>query len=174
MVEFINNSDDYGIFIVEAVVGGDDWLGDHDHIKELDLELITSGGDGIYLPFAGKLRHASNFKSQIIDFFEGAAVDITLGEGYWAFMAEGKYGGSNEADRNSKLEDIKTLYNSHLLMTNGPLYLGYRKIGEVWGPFVNSSQTIKYYCQGKLLMAEAWREAFQNYISWKIAFRGVW
>jgi hypothetical protein len=174
LVEFIKDSPDYGIFIVESSVGGDDWLTDHDHIKELDQALATSGSNFLHLPYAGKLKHSSNFTSTVIDFFEGAGVDVSLGEGYWGFTVEGRYGGTSEADRNGKLEDILTMYNGHLLFANGALYLGYRKIGEVWEPFVNSNNTIKYYLKGKLLSAEAWRDAGQNYINWKITFRGVW
>lgn len=174
MVEFVKNSTNFGLFICEASIDTDDWLDDHDHIKELDWDLITEGDDAIFLPYSGKIKQTPQFNIQILDFFEGAGVDITLGEGYWMFTLQGKYGGSSEANRNTKMEYLLTLYNSHLRLDNGLLYLGYRKIGEVWEPFIDNTKTIKYYLKGKLLLAEYWRDEKQNYYNWKIVFRGVW
>jgi len=174
LAEFVKNSTNYGLFIVEASIGGDDWVDDHDHIKELDWALITEGSDAIFLPYAGKIRKTPNFKTTIIDFFEGAAVDVSLGEGYWAFTLEGRYGGTSEQDRTSKMGNLELLFNKHLLFANGALYLGYRKIGEVWEEFTDANQTKKYYLKGKMLLAESWRDAVHNYYHWKVAFRGVW
>jgi len=159
---------------VEASIGGDGWLSDHDHIKELDGDLITEGSDGIHLPYAGPIKKTPNFKTTIIDFFEGAAVDVSLGEGYWLFVVQGRYGGTSEANRTTKMGNLELFYNKHLLFANGALYLGLRKIGEVWEQFTNAAQTKKYYLRGKMLNAESWREPRHNYYNWKIAFRGIW
>ena len=174
MVKFVKNSDNYGLYIVESSVGGDDWLDDHDHIKELDGDLITEGSDGIQLPYVSRDKNTPNFNIQIIDFFEGAAVDISLGEGHWLWTGQGRFGGASEAARNTKMGNLSLLFNKHLSLTGGKLYLGVRKVGEVWEPHINASQAIKPYLAGKLLLADHWREANKNYENWKVVFRGVW
>ena len=174
MVEYIKNSNNYGLYIVESSVGGQDWLDEDDHIKELDGDLINEGSTGIFLPYASRAKATPNFNIQIIDFFEGAAVDISLGEGHWLFNTQGRYGGTSEADRNTKMENLELLFNKHLSLTGGKLYLGLRKVGEVWKSFIDANQTAKPYLAGKLLLAEDWREANRNYENWKVVFRGVW
>ena len=173
MVEFIKNSDNYGIYIVESSIDTDDWLDDHDHIKELDWDLVTEGTDGLYLPYVSKCDKIPQFTFDIIDFFKGAGADISMGEGHWLYKAEGQYGGSSEATRNTKEEQILKMYNSHLI-SGKILYLGFRKRGEIWKPFVNSSDNIKYYLKGKLLLIPYSRKQQQNYFNWKLTFRGVW
>jgi hypothetical protein len=174
LVEFVKNSTNYGLFIVEASIDTDDWLNDHDHIKELDWDLVTEGSDGIYLPYAGQIRQTPNFNINIIDFFQGAGIDVTLGEGYWLFTIQGRYGGTSEANRTTKMENLISLFTDHLRLDQGLLYLGYRKIGEVWEPFKDDNGNTKYYLKGKMLNAEYWRANDQNYYQWKIAHRGVW
>lgn len=155
-------------------MGGDAWLADHDHIKELDGDLITEGSNGIFLPYSGQIDDTPNFSSTIIDFFEGAAVDVSLGEGHWLFTVQGRYGGTSEANRTTKMGNFKLFLNKHLNFAHGALYLGYRKRGEVWEEFPNNNQVKKYYLKGKLLLAKPWRTDKQNYYNWKVAFRGVW
>ena len=174
MVELIKNSDDYGLFLLEGDIGGQDWYGDGDQIKDFDQDLATEGLNFLHLPYAGNIKKTPNFNIQILDFFEGAAVDLTLPEGHWIVVATGKYGGTSEADRNTKLGNIENLFMEKLLTSNTPLYLGYRKVGEVWWPFRDDNGATKYYLRGKMLMGEAWRNNFENYIRWKIAFRGIW
>lgn len=173
MVEFIKNSTDFGLFILQGSIGGDDWLGDHDHIKEFDQDLGTEGTNFLHLPFVGKIRKTPNFNIQILDFFEGAGVDLTLPEGHWIFSSEGRFGGASETARNDKDAAIEDMFMNHLLLGT-PLYLGYRKVGEIWKKFRDDDGATKYYLKGKLLLGESWREAWQNYIHWKIVFRGVW
>ena len=176
MVNIIEDSDEYGIFLVESVVGAQDWLGGDDHIKKLDYELVTAneGDEALHLPYAGTIKKTPNFNIQILDFFEGAAVDLTLPEGHWIVTAQGRFGGGNETVRNTKEENIENIFMEHLLTSNTPLHFGYRKVGEVWMPFRDDDGATKYYLPGKLLMAETWRNNFENYIRWKIAFRGIW
>jgi len=174
LADVIKNSTNYGLYIVEEQVGADAWFDDHDHIKELDWDQGTEGDDKIYLPYSGRLNLTPNFNIQILDFLEGAAVDLTLGEGHWVFTIKGRYGGTSAANRLAKKEALLTLFNDHLLFANGALFLGYRSIGEIWEPFVDASRNIKYYLKGKLLMAEMWKETFNSFYNWKIAFRGVW
>jgi len=174
LVEFIKDSDNFGLYIVEGDVGGDDWLTDHDHIKELDYDLATEGEDAIYLPYAGQIKKTPVFNITIIDFFEGAGVDVSLGEGYWIFNIQGRYGGTSEATRTTKMGNLEDLFMEHLRLDGGALYLGYRKVGEVWETFRDDDGATKYYLKGKLLLAESWRDAQHNYYNWKISFRSVW
>lgn len=174
MVEFIKNSGDYGIFILEGDVGGDDWLGDHDHIKEFDQELATPGTNFIHLPYTSRIRQSPEFIFDIIDFFNGEAADTSLGEGHWLFVSEGRFGGVDEDQRNSKMKHLIKLYMKHLKSSDEFLYLGNRKIGEVWEPFINASESTKYYLQGKLIYADYQRSNLANFYNWKVVFRGVW
>ena len=172
--EFIKDSDDYGLFILESDIGGDDWLGDHGHIKEFDQVLATEGTNFIHLPYAGKMRKVPNFNKQIIDFFKGQGVDISLGTGHWIYTIEGRYGGTSEANRNDKMKNLELLYMKHINLSQGKLYLGYRMIGEVWHPHIDPNDAVKYYLPGTMLIGEYWRDAIHNYYNWRVAFRGVW
>ncbi len=174
MVEFIKNSSNYGLYIVEASIGGDDWLDDHDHIKELDGDLITEGTDGIFLPYVRQIRLTPNYNFNIITFFKGADVNIYLGEGYLIWVCDRIFGGTSEATRNTKMGNLTTLMNSHVSLTNNKLYLGYRKIGEVWESFPSDVDVKTPYLPGVMLLAEPSRQAQQNFYKWKIAFRGIW
>ena len=174
MVEFIKDSNDFGLFLLRSSIGGDDWLGDHDHIKEFDQDLATEGLNFLHLPYVGVIKKTPVFNIQILDFFEGAGVDLTLPEGHWIVNLTGRFGGATETVRNTKDENIENIFMEHLTLTNTPLYLGYRKIGEVWKAFRDDNGATKYYLPGKLLLADTWRNNFQNYINWKIVFRGVW
>ena len=174
MVEFIKNSSNYGLYIVEASIGGDDWLDDHNHIKELDGDLITEGTDGIFLPYVRQIRFTPNYNFNIITFFKGADVNISLGEGYWIWVCDGRFGGTSEATRNTKMGNLTKLMNSHVSLTNNKLYLGYRKIGEVWESFPSETDVKTPYLPGVMLLAEPSRQAQQNFYKWKISFRGIW
>lgn len=174
MVSFIKNSTNYGLFILESdSVNNDDWVTDHDHPKEADWDLYTEGTEGIFLPYAGEMQHVPEFSFDIIDFFKGEAADVSMGEGHDLLILEGQYGGTSETTRNTKMANLLLLYWKHLQSSEEILYLGYRKRGEVWEPFINPTPAIKYYMKGKLIMATYRRSKEQNYYNWKIIFRGV-
>jgi len=175
LVSFIKNSINYGLFILESeVVNNDDWKTDHDHIKEADWDLYTEGTEGIFLPYAGDIKHKPEFMFDIIDFFMGAGVDISQGEGHDLIMFNGRFGGASETIRNTKMANLLLLYAKHLKTDNEILYLGYRKKSEIWEPFVNTTPAIVYYLQGKLIDASYERAEDELYYNWRIVFRGVW
>ncbi|KKM91306.1 hypothetical protein LCGC14_1229820 [marine sediment metagenome] len=169
----IEAGDLYGLFIMESNV--DDWITDHGHPKDADLSLMTGEGtDYIYLPYVNIIRYKPEFNIDILDFFEGAGVDISLAEGHLLFMANGRFGGTSEANRNLKMENLMLLYRKHLKGSDEQLYLGYRKKPEVWEPFVNTARVAVYYLKGKLIDASYERSEDELFYNWKIAFRGVW
>lgn len=175
MVSFIKNSTNYGLFILESDgVNNDDWKTDHDHIKEADWDLYTEGVEGIFLPYAGEIKHKPNYIFDVIDFFMGVAVDISIGEGHDIFMVNGRFGGSSETERNTKMANLLLLYKKHLLNTTEVLHIGYRKRGEIWEPFVNDTPAIVYYLPGKLINASYERSEDELFYNWQIVFRGVW
>lgn len=173
MVEFIKNSDDYGLFILEGDIGGDDWITDHDHIKEFDQDLATSGTNFIFLPYSVRIKQSPEFIIDIIDFFMGEGADVSLGEGHFLFTVEGRYGGSSEQNRTDRMQNLLLLYANHLKYSTNPLYIGYRKKGEVWEPFMNATPAVKYHLKGKLIYADYQRSNIANFYNWKIVFRGV-
>jgi len=175
LASFIKNSTNYGLFILESDgVNNDDWKGDHDHIKEADWDLYTEGTEGIFLPYAGDIKHKPNFTIDIIDFFMGAGVDISLGEGHDIFIINGRFGGASETVRNTKMANLLLLYMKHITQADEILYLGYRKKGEIWEPFINATPAIVYYLQGKLINASYERSEDELYYNWQVVFRGVW
>jgi len=175
MVSYIKNSTNYGLFILESdSVNNDDWKTDHDHIKEADWDLYTEGTEGIHLPYVTRIEKIPNFNINIIDFFKGQGVDINLGEGHWTYLVEGRFGGTSETNRTAKMANLELLFMKHLQLGNTPLHLGVRKIGEVWEPFINNSETIKYYLPGKIIYPGYRRNNIQQYYEWKVVFRGVW
>ena len=89
-------------------------------------------------------------------------------------MANGRFGGTSEANRNLKMENLMLLYRKHLKGSDEQLYLGYRKKPEVWEPFVNTARVAVYYLKGKLIDASYERSEDELFYNWKIAFRGVW
>jgi len=175
LVEFIKNSTNYGLFILQSeAVGNDDWKTDHDHIKEADWDLYTEGTEGIFLPFAGNMKHRPEFMFDIIDFFVGTAVDVSTGEGHDLIILSGRFSGASETIRNTKMANLLLLFAKHLKSSDEQLYLGYRKRGEVWEPFINATPAIVYYLQGKLIHASYERSEDELYYNWRIVFRGVW
>ncbi|KKM06427.1 hypothetical protein LCGC14_1744120 [marine sediment metagenome] len=175
MVEFIKNSTNYGLFILESeAVNNDDWKTDHDHIKEADWDLYTEGTEGIFLPYAGELKHKPTFVFDIIDFYMGAGVDISVGEGHDLLIVNGRFGGTSESNRNTKMANLILLFMKHLTTADEQLYIGYRKKGEVWEPFINTTPAIVYYLKGKLIDASYERSEDELYYNWRVVFRGVW
>ncbi len=175
MVEFIKNSTNYGVFILESdSVSNDDWKTDHDHIKEADWDLYTEGTEGIFLPYAGEMKHSPEFSMDIMDFFMGQAVDLSIGEGHDIIIFSGRFGGASETVRNTKMANLLLLYAKHLKLDTEVLYIGYRKKGEVWEPFFNATPAIVYYLKGKLIHASYERGEDELFYNWKIAFRGIW
>lgn len=172
MADIIKNSSNYGLYIVEESPGTDDWLDDHDHIKELDWDEVTAGTDGIFLPYSGEMEVIPEFTMDIMYFFKGQGADMSLGEGKWVFKMKGRFGGT-EAQINAKEIEMLTIYNKHLV-TGTPLYLGYRKHGEIWEPFIDSGDAIKYYLKGKLTLIPYKRRARTRYIEWRVVFQAVW
>ncbi len=177
MVEYIKNGTNYGLFICEGGLnydGGSGWFDANKNMKEIDFDDIDDGVNGIYLPFVREFRFTPNYKFNIITFFDQQAVNISLGEGYWIWTSNGRFGGISETTRNDKMADLATLMASHHDLTKEKLYMGYRKPSEIWEKFPNAGFTKKEYLPGILLLAEPARKAFQNFYSWKIAFRGMW
>ena len=185
MVSYIKNSTNYGIFILESDgVNNDDWETDHlkmedpdqllDPIKEADWDLYTEGTEGIFLPYAGEMKHSPEFSMDIMDFFMGQAVDLSQGIGHDLIIFNGRFGGTSETIRNTKMANLLLLYTKHLKGLDEQLYLGYRKKGEVWEPFINATPAIVYYLKGKLIHASYERAEDELYYNWKIAFRGIW
>ena len=176
MVAYIKYSTNYGLFILESEAAtNDDWIADHAGvIKEADWALYTEGTEGIFLPYAGKINHSPDFVMDLVDLMMGEAVDVSLGEGHDLLKIEGRYGGTSESDRNTKMANLLLLFAKHLKSSDNQLYLGYRKIGEIWEPFTNATPAIVYYLKGKLLPPSYDREEGENWYNWKIAFRGAW
>lgn len=174
MVEFIKNSVNYGLYILDSAI--DDFITAHaGAIKEADWDLYTEGVNGIYLPYSGKIKHAPSFKPDVMDFFKGAGQNMTLGEGHDLFVIEGQYGGTSEANRDLKMANLMLFHKHHLITGTEQIYLGYRKRGENWHPFVNTTPAIVYYLKGNFAAAPTFeRDKRQNYYNWKIAFRGIW
>lgn len=174
MASFIKDSTDYGIFILESNgVNNDDWEGDHSHIKEADWDLYTEGMEGIFLPYAGEMRHKPEFNFEVIDFFLGEGVDVSLGEGHDLIIFEGKFGGATETIRNTKMENLLLFFWKHFKLDTEQIYLGYRKKGEVWEPFIDSTPAVVYYLKGKLVDASYYRYEDELFYNWKVVFRGV-
>ncbi|BDI54906.1 MAG: hypothetical protein [Thorarchaeia virus VerdaV2] len=173
MVSFIKNSTNYGLFILEHAAGNDNtWIADGG-INEADWDLYTEGTDGIHLPYAGEIKHAPEFEFDIIDFFMGAGADISMGMGHDLFILNGRYGGATETIRNAKMANLLLLYAKHLKASTEVLYLGYRKKGEVWEPFFDTTPATVYYLKGKLIHASYERGEDELFYNWKIVFRGV-
>ena len=173
MAEFIKNSTNYGLFILEHAAGNDaTWIADGG-IKEADWALYTEGTEGIHLPYAGEIKHKPEFQFDIIDFFMGAGADISLGEGHDLIILNGRFGGATETIRNAKMANLLLLFWKHLKTSDEVLYLGYRKRGEIWEPFINTTPAIVYYLKGKLIDASYERAEDELFYNWKIVFRGV-
>ena len=173
MVSFIKNSTNYGLFILEHAAGNDNtWIADGG-IKEADWDLYTEGVEGIHLPYAGEIKHTPTFEFDIIDFFMGEGADISMGVGHDLIVLNGRYGGATETIRNTKMANLLLLYMKHLKASTEVLYLGYRKRGEIWEPFVNSTPATVYYLKGKLINASYERAEDELFYNWKIVFRGV-
>ena len=174
MVSYIKNSTNYGLFILESDgVSNDDWEGDHSHIKEADWDLYTEGTESIFLPYSGEIKHRPEFIIDIIDFFMGAGVDISVGEGHDLIIFTGRFGGATETIRNTKMANLLLLFASHLKLDTEVLYLGYRKKGEVWEPFFDTTPSIVYFLKGKLIHASYERSEDELYYNWRVVFRGV-
>jgi hypothetical protein len=173
LVSEIKDSVNYGLFIIEHAAGNDaTWIGDGG-MKFADWDLYTEGTEGIFLPFVNDIKHQPEFSFDIIDFFMGAGADISLGEGHDLIILTGRFGGANEAARNLKMANLLLLYANHLKTGTEPLYLGYRKKGEVWEPFFSIAPAIVYYLKGKLIHASYEREEEELFYNWKVVFRGV-
>jgi len=173
LVNEIKDTTYYGLFILEHAAGNDNtWIGDGG-MKFADWDLYTEGIEGIYLPYAGDLKHKPEFEFDIIDFFMGAGADISLGAGHDLFILNGRFGGASETIRNTKMANLLLLYWKHLKTSDEQLYLGYRKRGEIWEPFINTTPAIVYYLKGKLIHASYERAEDELFYNWKIAFRGV-
>lgn len=173
MVSEIKDSSNYGVFILEHAVGNDNtWIVDGG-MKFADMDLYTEGSESIFLPYAGDIRHKPTFTFDLIDFFLGEAVDVSMGEGHDLFMADGRFGGATETIRNTKMANLMLLFWKHLKLSDEALYLGYRKKGEIWEPFVNATPVTVYYLKGKLINASYERAEEELYYNWRIVFRGV-
>lgn len=175
MVSYIKNSTNYGVFILESDgVNNDDFVTDHaGAIKEADWDLYTEGTEGIFLPYAGSMKHKPEFNFDIMDFFMGAGADVSMGEGHDLIIMDGRYGGASETVRNTKMANLLLLYAKHLKASDEVLYFGYRKKGEIWEPFFNTTPAITYYLPGKLIDASYERAEDELYYNWKIVFRGI-
>lgn len=177
MVSEIKDSVYYGLFILEHAAGNDNtWIADGG-MKYADLDLYTEGVESIYLPYAGNIRHEPTFQFDLIDFFLGEAVDVSMGEGHDLFIINGRYGGATETIRTAKMANMQLLYWKHLKLDSEVLYLGYRKkktgAVENWEPFVNATPATVYYLKGKLIKASYERDEDELYYNWRIVFRGV-
>ncbi|KKL17966.1 hypothetical protein LCGC14_2480260, partial [marine sediment metagenome] len=96
MVSYIKNSTNYGLFILEHAAGNDNtWIADGG-MKFAVWTDYTEGTDGIFLPYTGELEHRPEFIIDIIDFFMGAGVDISVGEGHDLIIFTGRFGGATE------------------------------------------------------------------------------
>lgn len=174
MVSYIKNSTDYGLFLLESEADNDDWLTDHDDMKEADQDSFTEGTDYLFLPYTGRFELLSNFKVNMIDFFDGEGVPIGIGEGHFLWKAEGRYGGTSETTRAAKMGNLMEFFKRHTSTTHDDIYLGYRKIGENWEPFKDNNFATKYYLKGRLQMVNYQRRARDNYYTWKLVFREGW
>ncbi len=177
MVNSIKTSEFYGLFILEHAAGNDNtWIADGG-MEEAIWDWYAEGVDYIFLPYAGEISHKPEFMMDIMDFFMGQAVDLSMGEGHDIFICSGRFGGANEIVRNTKMENLLLLYAKHLKLDTEVLYLGYRKrkVGttEVWEPFFNTTPAIVYYLKGKLIHVSYERAEDELYYNWKIVFRGI-
>ena len=169
----IKDSTNYGLFILEQAAGNDNtWIADGG-MRFADWALYTEGVEGIFLPYAGDIKHVPEFNFDIIDFFMGAGADISMGEGHDLIILTGRYGGATETIRNTKMANLLLLYWKHLKNSTEQLYLGYRKKGEIWEPFVNTTPAIVYYLKGKLIHASYERAEDELFYNWKVVFRGI-
>ncbi len=175
MVNSIKTSEFYGLFILESDgATNDDWVSDHGHPKEAIWDWYAEGVDYMFLPYAGEMKHSPEFSMDIMDFFMGQAIDLSLGEGHDIIIFSGRFGGASETIRNTKMENLLLLYAKHLKLDTEVLYLGYRKKGEVWEPFFNATPAIVYYLKGKLIHVSYERGEDELFYNWKIVFRGIW
>ncbi|KKK46822.1 hypothetical protein LCGC14_3161390, partial [marine sediment metagenome] len=78
-----------------------------------------------------------------------------------------------ETIRNTKMENLLLLYFKHLKLDTEVLYLGYRKRGEIWEPFIDVTPAVVYFLKGKLIDASYERAEDELYYNWKVVFRGV-
>ena len=173
MVNEIKDTTYYGLFILEHAVGNDNtWIADGG-MKYADWDLYTEGTEGIFLPYISNMKRNPEFSFDIIDFFMGAGADISMGEGHDLIIFEGRYGGASETVRNAKMANLLLLYAKHLKASAEVLYLGYRKKGEIWEPFFDTTPATVYYLKGKLIHASYERAEDELFYNWKIVFRGV-
>jgi len=174
LVNSIKTSSFYGVFILESdLADNDDWVTHHGHPEEAIWDWYAEGVDYIFLPYAGEISHKPEFMMDIMDFFMGQAVDLSMGEGHDIFICSGRFGGANEIVRNTKMENLLLLYAKHLKLDTEVLYLGYRKKGEVWEPFIDTTPSIVYFLKGKLIHASYKRSEDELYYNWRVVFRGV-
>jgi len=173
LVNEIKDTTYYGLFILEHAVANDNtWIADGG-MKFADWDLYTEGTEGIYLPYAGDIKHKPTFQFDLIDFFLGEGVDVSMGEGHDLFVVNGRFGGATETIRNTKMANLLLLYWKHLKLSDEVLYLGYRKKGEIWEPFVNATPATVYYLKGKLIDASYERSEDELFYNWRVVFRGV-
>jgi len=71
------------------------------------------------------------------------------------------------------MENLLLLFWKHFKLSTETLYLGYRKRGEIWEPFINTTPAVVYYLKGKLVHASYERAEDELYYNWKVVFRGV-
>jgi hypothetical protein len=159
---------------MESDAGNDDWVTDHDDMKEADTDQFTEGTDYIYLPYAGRIELLSNFKVEMIDFFDGAAESIGIGEGHFLWKCRGRYGGTSEATRQAKMGNLMEFFKRHAKAIQNDIYLGYRKPGGNWEPFKDDSYGTKYYMKGRIALVNYWRQGRENYYTWKLVFQEGW
>jgi len=174
MVNFIKNTTQYGLYIMESdSVGNDDWVTDHSHMKEADLDLFTEGDEYIYLPNITSLDRSPKFTFDVIDFFNGEGIDTSLAEGHDAIKVTGRFGGTEQAI-NNKMENFLKMFHLHLSSSQESVYLGIRKLGEIWEPFIDGGLTVKYYLKGKFTTPKFKRSNIDRSANWEVVFRGVW
>lgn len=175
MASYIKDSSNYGLYIMESdSSNNDDWVSDHDAMKEADLDQFTEGNDYIYLPYAGNLRKISEYKVKVADFFGGQGAKIGIGEGHFIYKVNGRYQGTGESDRDNQEAYIDEFFKRHMDVTGNDIYIGYRKIGENWKQFVDNNYNHKGYCKGVFAKPITERKPFDNYFEWEIIFREAW
>lgn len=174
MASYIKDSDDYGLFILESESANDDWVSDHDSIKEADLDQFTEGEDYIYLPYVTNLQLLSEYEVKVMNFFKGLGEKIGLGSGNFMFKTRGRYQGTSESDREDKEVEIVEFFKRHMDVGGNDLYVGYRKIGGNWKKFVDNNYNRKNYCKGVFSRPKFDRDPFNNFFEWNILFREAW
>lgn len=174
MATIIKNTSNYGIYVMESESGSDDWVSDHDDMKEVDISLFTEGTDCLYLPYTGNLRKISQYKVEMIDFFKGEAESVGIGEGHYVFKLRGRFGGTGESNRQLKMANCEEFFKRHLATGDNDIYLGYRKLNGNWEQFVDNNFNHKGYLKGRIINFDYQRETKQLYYQWELIFQEGW